>query len=226
MFSIGYNGLTKWQRAFFIITLVITLNACSSYERAELIYQNKQVDFDQYKTFAWAPEVDSILETEIVLNNAKNFVIHCMSRRDLLLDIHEPDILLDLAISTKHKEELPQVEDDTTDYYSSNPLYYPFYFPGYETYVYDGDAVETVDNKLDTIPFVEQEIVITAFDIDMMEVVWQAKVVGDIYDPDYRNHDVHPGVHQLMKRFPVKARSKFLPQSRFIGFPGYSPYFY
>lgn len=202
----------------FVALVGIFAISCSSSKDA-IVKSNPEKDFSQYKTFAWLQESDSTLETDIVRNNAKNFVIHCMSKRGLVIDKKTPDLLFKLNVIGKKDKDVftTPVTHYSPDYYVKNPYYYPYYYKNWTDYTYDFKGKETIEvnHVVETVDKIEETIILQVFERKTKQEIWSAEVKGYIYDKQYLTHDVHPGMHQLMKKFPVKPLKTLKKKKRF-----------
>lgn len=187
--------------------------SCGSYRN---IYSNQDesVNFDNYRTFAWAPdsttEINSKKEllaydNDIVRNNAKNYINTNLTNRGLLLNIDSPDLILQLTLLNEKKEKVVTYQSYPGYYYYS-PYYFPYYYPYYQLYTWYGPYPPLWNSgTVYTKTYVKGTITINAFDRKTQKLVWSGSAEGDIYDPSYIKYAVHPAIDRILKRFPIKS---------------------
>lgn len=194
--------------------LILGMTTCGIYT-AISSYSDEHVDFTKYKTFAWLPDSgmtartdsfrNSAYDNDVIRNNAKNYIVHDLGERGLIIKTDEPDVLMQLIVRNEKKELV-----NYAPYYFHNRFYYPYYYPYYDYYTYYGwGCMSTYCDYNPEIKqtYVQGTITINMFDRRQKKLVWYGSAEGDIYDPSYIQHDVHPAIHRIMKSFPVKQRS-------------------
>ena len=202
-----------------VIGMIATIVGCGGYRNIHT-NSDKTVDFQQYQTFAWAP--DSLdqpsdagvagYDKDIVRNNAKNYITHLLSQRGFLIDTDSPDLVLELVLLNEKQERIVTYHQ-YPGYYYYNPYYFPFYYPHPRFYTWYGrswhgfayapfwhDQITTTQTKT----FIKGTITINVYDRKLRKLVWTGSAEGDIYDPAYIQHAVHPAIERIMNRFPVK----------------------
>lgn len=198
----------------FIVMLIgcgTTYNTVSSdYDRA--------VDFTQYKTFAWLPDKADTINTpynnEIIRNNIRNYFGQCMSDRGYNVDLENPDLLMQLVITSAKKERIftsyPSSYYYNPYYFGSfyySPYSYGYYYRYYPTYRYgySGYPGFSTTQKQE---YVKGSITLNLIDRKANKLVWSGNAEGDIYDPSNIGHDLHPAVHRILEQYPVKPLVK------------------
>ncbi|MBX9850596.1 MAG: DUF4136 domain-containing protein [Cytophagaceae bacterium] len=195
-------NLTMLTAALFL------MNACVY--KPVSVNLNKDTNFKELKTFAWIPERDTLAisdslkntyKNDLIKNMTMNYINHCMMLRGYKIDTLNPDLLLDLKLLDEKKEELRQYSYPIGYsypyfgyYYYPYPFHYTFY-GGYAPY-WNRDAYK--------ISYTKRTINLNFIDRKNKQIVWAGTTVGDIYDPRYSDKYIHPGIHRLMKRYPVK----------------------
>lgn len=199
----------------------LILGGCATYHH---FYYNadKSVDFNHYRTFAWAPDSigvnrsDSFRNTaydnDIVRNNAKNFITYRLTGRGYVVNIDSPDLVLQLELFNERMQKIVTYDDSPylySNYYLRNRYYYPYYYPYYNYYTWNGwygwgypygGYTTTTYKKV----WVKGTITINMYDRKLKKLVWTGSAEGDIYDPAYIQYDVHPAIDRLLKKFPGK----------------------
>lgn len=204
---------------YLIFILILCAAGCGTYTSI-YSYSDRSVDFSKYKTFAWLPDSgmtakqdsfrDSAYDNDIIRNNAKNYIAHDLGARGLRISIEEPDVLVQLVLHNEKKQVVRYSAFEYPPYYYYNRFYYPYYFPYYDYYTYYGWGC--LDAYCDLPPatrqvYVRGTIAINMFDRKLKRLIWTGSAEGDIYDPSYIQKDVHPAIHRIMNRFPVKPNA-------------------
>ena len=200
-----------------LLAALLALTACSTYQN---IYTNydRSIDFNQYSTFAWAPDSTAAGEqqntpydNDIVRNNAKNYITHSLTQRGFLVDVDSPDLVLELVLLNEKKERI--VTYHTYPYYSGyyfyNPYYFPYYYPHHRYYTWYGWHGWTYHPYWDEVTtytktYIKGTVTLNMYDRKLQRLVWTGSAEGNIYDPQYIQYDVHPAIDKILKLFPVK----------------------
>ncbi|MBI2268775.1 MAG: DUF4136 domain-containing protein [Bacteroidetes bacterium] len=205
--------------------IAVAIAGCNIYTATYSNY-DRSVDFTKYKTFAWLPDSgivtkkDSFTNTpydnDIIRNNTKNYIIHCLGERGYRVQVDTPDVLVQLVLLNEKKERIVSYNYSPSYYYSYYPnyynhYYYPYYYPYYDYYTYYGWGLRSsyygyTSTYKET--YVKGTIIINMFDRKLKKLVWTGSAEGDIYDPAYIMEEVHPAVHSIMKSFPIEPLKK------------------
>jgi Domain of unknown function (DUF4136) len=187
---------------------------CGTYTNVWTNY-DRSIDFSQYKTFAWAPDSGAVVpkdleayDNDIVRNNVKNYITHGLTSRGFLVNIDSPDLILNLVLLNEKQEKIMTYHSyPYNGYYFYNPYYFPYYYPYYRYYTWYGWGPTYFDDRTTTVTktYVKGTITINMYDRKLKKLIWTGSAEGDIYDPKYIQHDVHPAIDRIMKEFPVKA---------------------
>ena len=62
--------------------------------------------------------------------------------------------------------------------------------------------------KPDVVKYAHGGAKLTAIDSQTNRIVWEGLAQGDLYDPNIMYDDLHPSIHKMMKRFPIKIPRK------------------
>lgn len=207
---------TRSINAIFPVALLLIAAGCGSYSS---IYTNKDesINFDNYQTFAWAPDSNvnenkkpelAEYDNDIVRNNAKNYINHNLTNKGLLLNTDSPDLVLKLTLLNEKKEKVVTYQSYPGYYYYS-PFYFPYYYPYYRYYTWYGPYPPFWDNSTTyTRTYVAGTITIDVFDRRLKRLVWSGSAEGDIYDPAYTKYSVHPAIDRILRRFPIRSAHK------------------
>lgn len=208
-------------RNFAIAALLVTVvSGCSTYSNLYSNYDTS-IDFSQYETFAWAPDSGVVesresdtYDNDIVRNNAKNYITHVLSQRGFLVNTDSPDVVMELVLLNEKKERVVTYHSHPAPYYYYNPYYFPYYYPhpryytwyGWHGWIYDPywDHRTTTYTKT----YITGTVTLNMYDRKLKKLVWTASAEGDIYDPVYIQHDVHPAIDRILKKFPIKPIDK------------------
>ncbi len=184
-----------------IVSLAVLFISCNVYHDVQ-ISKDKSVDFSQYKTYAWLPDVENTRESDynndFIRQKAHDYFVHCMVQRQLEPDTMNPQLLLRVEwLSHTREMELPPVRD-LDDHYSAPTVYIskgkvsgkPFWGKGYP--------------EMETVEYAHGGVRLTVIDRRTNKKVWEGIAQGNLYDPNIMYDDLHPVIHQMMKKFPIK----------------------
>ncbi len=212
----------------FLLLTILAIAGCSVYTTVYSDY-DRSIDFEQYKTFAILPDSgvavvkDSFTNTpydnDIIRNNAKNYIAHCLSERGYRVATDSPDVLVQLVLLNEKKERIHTYPNYPTyyrypyysPYYYNNRYYYPYYYPYYDYYTYYGWGNRSYYYGGTTThkeTYVKGTITVNIFDRRQKKLVWTGIGEGDIYDPEYIQYEVHPAVHSILDEYPIKPIEK------------------
>lgn len=190
--------------------IAVILASCNVYQDVQ-ITKDKDVDFEQYETYAWLPEKDSKNDTnfdnDFIRQKTRNYFGHCMAQRQLDPDTLNPQLLLRIEwLSHAREVELPPVQD-RPDYYDAD------YYNAPTVYIYDGKVTgRSVWGKeyleSEKVQYAHGGAKLTAIDKATNKKVWEGVAQGDLYDPNVMYDDLHPAIHKMMKKFPIKIPKK------------------
>lgn len=198
---------------------IIFFAGCSAYRTTYTNY-DRSVDFNQYHTFAWAPDSlrdeskvpdDMAYDNDIVRNNAKNYVTNSLTKRGMLVDIDSPDVLFQLVLLNEKKERVvTYYARPYMGYYFHSPYYFPYYYPYYRFYTWYAWSYPPFweEEATYTKTYMKGTVTINMYDRKRKKLVWTGSAEGDIYDPAYIHFDVHPAIDRIMKQFPIKPINK------------------
>lgn len=207
--------MTFWTKRLVTLGFLLILVNCTGYRKVYVNY-DRSVDFVGYNTFAWAPDSSTVIgddvekpvyDTDIVRNNAKNYITHSLSQRGYLVNIDSPDVVLQLVLLNEEKERIvTRYGNLYSGYYFYNPYYFPYYYPRYRFYTWYGWGYPPFWNvpvSQHTETYVKGTITLNIYDRKLKKLVWTGSTEGNIYDPEYIHFDVHPAVDRIMAKFPV-----------------------
>jgi len=198
--------MTKFTYILSTAITAMVLASCSVYNDVQ-ITKDKSIDFDQYQTYAWLPDLepgtDSDYNDDFIRQKTRNYFGHCMAQRQLEPDTINPGLLLQIKwLSHARELEIPALPD-LPDYYD------PDYYNAPTLYMYGGKANgKSVWGKeyaeTEKIEYAHGGAMLTVIDRNTNNIVWEGAAVGDLYDPDVMYKDLHPAIHKIMKKFPIK----------------------
>lgn len=186
--------------------IAIAISSCSVYQDIK-ITKEKSIDFEQYKTYAWLSEKETFHESDynndFIRQKTRNFFGHCMEQRQLKADTINPQLVFQIEwLSHARKVELPPVKD-WPDYYDAE------YYNAPTVYIYNGIVTGRPlwgkeDSGADVVKYAHGGAKLTVIDPKTNSEVWEGVALGDLYDPDVMYKDLHPAIHKMMKKFPIK----------------------
>ena len=192
------------------IRIIIAVVSCNVYKDVQ-IFRDRSIDFEKYETYAWLPEKESNRQSEynsdFIRQKTRNYFGHCMAQRKLKPDTINPQLLLQIEwLSHARTVEVP-VTPGLPEYYDAD------YYNAPTIYLYNGKISGKSDGYID---YQDKEIVtyahggakLTAIDRKTSDIVWEGVAQGDLYDPNVMYDDLHPAIHKLMKKFPIKIPKK------------------
>ena len=73
------------------------LGGCNTFTNLTVKY-DKNIDFDQYQTYAWLPDADKSgnndFDKDFIRQRIRNYIGHCLKERQYAADTLQPDLLL------------------------------------------------------------------------------------------------------------------------------------
>ena len=120
--------MNYWIKGCLAMGLLLNLTGCGTSRNVFFNY-DKSIDFSSYNTFAWLPDSsmiahddEQVYDTDIVRNNAKNYINHALSQRGFLVNIDSPDVVIQLILLNEKKERIvTQYRSLYSEYYFYNP---------------------------------------------------------------------------------------------------------
>ncbi|WP_424963893.1 DUF4136 domain-containing protein [Ekhidna sp.] len=198
--------MIKFIHSNSLIVALIALASCSVYQDVQ-VTKDKSVDFSQYETYAWLPEKEHNTDTEydndFIRQKTRNYFGHCMAERQLKPDTANPDLLLQVEwLSHARKVEVARA-NDYPDYNSIDNYNAP------TVYLYNGKLSGNPGwkeeySKPEIVKYAHGGAKLTAIDPKTNQIIWEGLAQGDLYDPTIMYDDLHPSIHKMMKKFPIK----------------------
>ena len=209
------NSKTPNRYTIVLLTLIIL-----AFIRCEIYTEisssaDVNTDFSKYKTFAWLPDkTDSTNQpynNEVIRNNIRNYFGQCFAERGYTVDLEKPDLLLRVIIANTKKEKEYVLSpypwsNYYCNYYYGSIYYFPYDFNYY--YRYPSAYCYPNDDFTQKYEYIEGSITLNVIDRNQNKMVWSGTARGDIYDPSYFDENIHPAVEAIMKKYPVKPKSK------------------
>ena len=196
---------------FIFLPCILFIIQCKVYNKVSYNY-DKSIDFTKYKTFAWLPDTDtskSDYDNAIIRNNTRNYFSHSMADRGYKADTKNPDVLLELIITEKKKEEIVSNSNNTQmypNYYpNNNPYYYPYPNNYYYQTPYNNNYSNTVTQEQE---YTEGGITLNVIDRKLNKLVWRGTASGDLYDPATIEENLSPAVYDILKKYPIPPLKK------------------
>ena len=189
------------------------LVSCNVYKEVE-ITKNREVDFEMYESYAWLPDLKITNETDynndFVQTKTKNHFAHCMIERKLKVDTIKPDLLFRVKWLSHPKEVSVPISSNIQNVddlrFNNDPSYLAA--PTYRLFGGGNKASYLPDSKYsnETIEYAHGGVKLTIIDRKKDVVVWEGIAQGDLYDPRIMYEDLHPAIHKMMKKFPIKTQ--------------------
>jgi hypothetical protein len=164
------------------------------------------VDFNQYKTYAWLrrskdfQHADPKIDNDIVEGNIIRYVNLELASRGYSIDTLTPDILLDYNIVTQNKVNQYQQPIYTTMY--NRPYYYNPYHPGYNPYM--GPTTYISGYRTVNVPYEDGTVTIYLLDRKTNKLIWQGWAEGSVDDSESFQWELPKDIDAIFKRYPVK----------------------
>jgi hypothetical protein len=207
-------------KTYAALVLLFVLMGCNSLKSTYQIY-DRSVDFTQYQTFAWLPDSSSagtaankhtFFSSDAIRNNAKNYINQGLIKRGYMVDTDSPDIVLQLVLLNKQQKEVPPRHAPFfSPYYFDGTDRFPYYYPFPRLYTWSGWRYSPHWNNFTDIPYTKAytrgTITINMFDRSLNKLIWSGSAEGDMYDPAYVRHGIHPAIDLILDKFPVGANS-------------------
>tara|TARA_R110002096_G_scaffold276461_1_gene470524 strand:- start:414 stop:1028 length:615 start_codon:yes stop_codon:yes gene_type:complete len=189
------------------------LVSCNVYKEVE-ITKRRDVDFEIFESYAWLPDLKITDETDynndFVQTKTKNHFAHCMIERKLKVDTIKPDLLLRVKWLSHPKEvsvplssNIPNTNDIR---FNNDPT--SFAAPTYSLFGGGNKASYIPGSKYsnEKIEYAHGGVKLTIIDRKLNVVIWQGIAQGDLYDQKIMYEDLHPAIHKMMKKFPIKIK--------------------
>lgn len=199
------------QSIILLLLLVIVISSCSrsTLYTSESLYDKKK-DFSSYKTYAWISDEIPVATTaylnDTTVAKTMNYLDHCMGLKGYTIDSETPDLLIKLQILDSYKIDTVYYSESYESMYSGQNNPYEYEFPSSNLYRVSNYGVY-VDPFDVTIPrkYVNRNIRVSIIDRVNKEVIWKGFAEGNLYDIKYAQYDIHPAVHDILSKYPIKA---------------------
>lgn len=163
------------------------------------------VDLDNYQTYAWLPNGDSIqndkYDDELLNQTIVQEVNQEMQAKGYTLDRTNPDLLV--LVHTMFDEETSTVREPiyaTYDYYAPGMYVNPYYDP---YYYYDYNQITSIIGyDVDQVEYTEGTLVIDLIDKDTNTVVWRG-TAEDYVRPYNLRVQVANYIDEIFDEFPA-----------------------
>ena len=189
----------NYLMTFFILTLV--LSSCGPKVRTE---KKAQVNFNQFSSFAFLPNQDTIktsrydnaLVNEIVIDEVRKN----MQRLDYRLDRNQPDLLVYYHLMFDEG-----VSVNASPVYTNYSYYRPGYYVGpyYRNYIYDNyfTIPRIAGTTIQEVPYKEGTIVVDIINRRTNEIIWRGKA-NDVVTPSNLEARLRDYVNAIFSQFP------------------------
>ena len=212
------------KKLFYFLASLFILSACGP---TTTVYSDKLqgVNFSQFQTYAILPIVDSasssLYHNAILEQNLVNSINREMRVRGYVLDTENPDILVNLHLKLKDKEETVMERyplTSTYDYYTpvTDPLtvdpgvVYPPLGPQYTApyyYPYYNRVTTVYGTELKEIEYTQGTVVIDIIRSSDNHLIWRGWS-QEIIQPDIATSELQYVVEQIYTEYPVAENKK------------------
>ena len=197
----------KYLSSIILLTVLVSCSRSTLYSTSSLYDEKK--DFSSYETYAWinddVPVTTTAYLNNVIIGKSKNYFDHCMGMKGYTIDKENPDLLIKLQIVDSSKIDTVYYSEEyqNINYNSNNP--YEYEFPNSHLYNYPNFGVY-VDPYEMKIPrnYVDRNIRISIIDRKSKSVIWKGFAKGDLYDVKYSDYDIHPAIHDMLNKYPIK----------------------
>jgi len=185
---------------------MIIVSSCGTARYFQQTAEN--VNFDQYKTYAFLPDVDTAefaaYNSGIVQENTVKYIREEMDQRGFELDAENPDLLILPHFMFKRKYKTVYTPTNATyDYWTPgfyvNP-WFGYYYPGYV-------GVGRIDGEgMKEIEYTEGSMVIDVIENKVgHRLLWRGWSTARI-NPNTFTHDVRYYINGIFEKFPVEEK--------------------
>ncbi|MBV6643209.1 MAG: DUF4136 domain-containing protein [Cyclobacteriaceae bacterium] len=198
------------KHLFILFVFITALSSCNVY-RDVAVFRDKEADFQRYKTYAWLPEVkhsgDSVCTDDFIRKDIRRYIAHCLVQRNMNQDTVEAQLLIHIEWLSHAREMKIPPDYDIPELFDIGYYYAP------AIYFRDGKLTGKPGwrngySSTDKIRYIHGGVKLTAVDSETNELVWEGVAQGDLYDHKEMYEDLHPVIHKMMKKFPIKITGK------------------
>lgn len=184
---------------------VSLLTGCNSFTNLTVKY-DKKVDFSKYKSYAWLPDADKAgnndFDNDFIRQRIRNYIGHCLDEQQFATDTLSPDLLLRVRWMADARELTAPDLPESPFYYNS--IYYndPFTIR-----ISPRGRIDYTNRYPTTVKrqtYYHNGLEVILIDAKSKEVIWNGFTSDDVYDPDVIYKELHPSVHKMMNRLPVR----------------------
>ncbi len=175
-----------------VLSIIVVLFMASCAEQIKVSYDyDSSVDFSTYKTYAFAPQVDSLPINNLNLRRVKAAMETQMAALGFTKNMNDPDIVLNANLRFDQKQEATAYND----YYGGwgyGGMYYPYgYGGGFST------------TSIDITTYVVGTLFIDFIDLDKRQLVWQGRGTKTVVDnPKGAEDRINDAIYRIMSQYP------------------------
>ena len=203
------------KTSLYLLLTIVSLAGC--YSPAPNIYKSEktqEVDFKNYKTFAWFHTKDTaytkMAEKAKVEKALAYAVRQQLESRGMVMDTVNPDCLFTYALVLNQTYQVGQGAPDVyTPQYNTGPApgqYNMYYYQPYnqpQAYIYDANSY---GGSLQVTTFRDGSLVIDMIDRKENKIIWRTSAQGKVDEKAAKG--VRPTINEIVpimfKKFPVK----------------------
>ena len=178
------------------VASVLLLSSCSVTTHIETA---AGVNFNNYKTFAWAPpngeRKEDIADNDIVDNNIKNAISKQLENKGWKETTLNPDVILDYNVMVEKK--VSQVSEPVYSFPYTHYYYNRWrHRMGYVYYPNDLLAFHTYN-----IPFKQGTLTVNMVDPKTNKLIWQGSAQADVSHKTVTTGEMQADVTSIFKKF-------------------------
>jgi hypothetical protein len=198
------------------LILLLFLFSCASVQ----IYSDydRTADFKKYKTFAWLQRSDSVhnywYDNQLIEKNVKYYVTNEMKARGYVLDIKNPDLILEYH-STAKKEHYtvsnPIYSNQTNNNFNNNGFNNNFNNNGFNNpynpsrpYAYNNTPYVVGYNQ-QQVEYDEETLIIDVVDKSINQMIWRGWAVGSVSNEQDLEEQLPNDIQKIFLKYPIRA---------------------
>lgn len=197
------DGIICWRKTVFMVLPVLfaMFSGCSRDVQTTKV---RDVNFDQYQTYAWLPSGDSadlFNQNQGVAFEIRNKINNELQSQGYRIDTENPDFLV--LVHTRYNEETElRTVPSGYGYYGPGFYFgrpYDFYYPYYGSFGYIGGGY------VEPVQYTVGAMVIDIIDTERKEIVWRGTATDEVYGRGEREEimeEMVENVEEIFEDFP------------------------
>jgi hypothetical protein len=182
-----------------LLPFMILFSACSKHVRNHVYSSSDStVNFKNYKTYAWVANTfhkDSITEDDEIIDwNIKNTLSSEFKKRNISLNIQNPDFVLDYFIDQENQIAIKKKKNIIKNHHPHNVQFNP---QGHN------EANYLNYKKRSVVKYEEIGIIIFMIDRKTNKEIWRGELVGKVKDEYDFENSLENDLLEIMKKHPI-----------------------